>query len=171
LHPLLHAFLQVCLLRSGPQDLPSSGFLLLAALVLHALSGVGLALAYQSVAAALGVGITDTVLLAVMTGSLLYLQRHPERVGQTLTALAGTGFLLGVLALVPTWWWTLARAAGGDVSVPALLLLGLIVWSILVMGHILRHALSAPLPVGLVAAVAFYWVAVSLQDAIFPIGE
>jgi fumarate reductase subunit D len=106
-----------------------------------------------------------------MTGSLLYLQRHPERISQTLTALAGTGFLLGLFALAPTWWWTVARAAGEDVSIPTLLLLSLIVWSLLVMAHILRHALSAPLPIGLVAAVAFYGLAVSLQDALFPMGE
>ena len=52
---------------------------------------------------------------------------------------------------------------------PTILLLAVVVWSLVVMGHVLRHALSAPLIIGLVVALIFYWIAVSVQNALFPL--
>jgi hypothetical protein len=169
LHPLLSAFIQVCLLRRAPQDLPASAFLLYLTLGLHALSGTLLALAYQPLPWALGLGAFDTAVLALLTASLLYLSGRAARLQKSLTALAGSGALLGAVALLPTWWWMAAQASGGDLSLPALTMLVLVVWSIVVTGHVLRHSLSAPLPVGLGVAVVFYWVAVTLQDRLFPL--
>ena len=168
-HPLIAPFIQVCLLRSRPQDLPASALLVYLTLGLHAFSGTLLALAYQPLPWALALGVFDTAVLALLTASLLYVSRQPVRLQQTLSALAGSGALLGVLALVPTWWWVATQTGGGDLSLPALTMLVLVVWSIVVMGHVLRHALSAPLPVGIGVAVVFYWVAVTLQDRLFPL--
>ena len=171
MHPLIDPFIRICLLRQGPQDLPPSRPLLYLALGLYALSGAVLALAYQPIIQSVALGLSDTLLLTVMTGSLLYVQQRQARFVQTLTALAGTGFLLGVTALVPTWWWTLAHAGGAEANLPALLLLAIVVWSLFVVGHILRHALSAPLIVGLLVAVVFYWLALTVQDGLFPLPE
>ena len=171
LHPLLDPFIQICLLRKGPQDLPHSRRLLYLALGLYALSGVVLARAYLPMLQSVALGLSDTLLLTLMTGSLLYLQRQQARLVQTLAALAGTGFVIGVTALVPTWWSALVHAGGGEADLPALLLLAVVVWSLVVMGHVLRHALSAPLFVGLLVAVVFYWLALAVQDGLFPIPE
>lgn len=168
MYPLIEAFLQICLLRRGPQDLPRSTLLLYLVLGLYALAGVMLALAYQPIPSAIALSLTDTALLSAMTGLLLYLYGRTARVVQTLSALAGTGFLLALAALVPTWWWTTARASGADASLAPLALLALVVWSIAVAGHILRHALSAPFPIGLIVAVVFYWLSASMQTALFP---
>ncbi len=171
LDKLIHLFLEVLLLRKGPQDLPTAPFLLYLTLGLHALSGVALAFAYQPPFAALALGITDTALLALLTGSLLYLQRRQARLVQTLTALAGTGFVLALAALAPTWWLAHAHEAGSEAGLPAFALLGLVLWSLVVTGHVLRHALSAPLIVGVLIAIVFYWVALNVQDALFPLAD
>ena len=60
-------------------------------------------------------------------------------------------------------WWLLI--------LPAFALLGLVIWSLVVTGHVLRRALSAPLIVGVLIAIVFYWVAISVQDALFPLAE
>lgn len=171
LDKLIHVFLEVLLLRKGPQDLPTAPFLLYLTLALHALSGVALALAYQPPFAALALGATDTALLALLTGSLLYIQRRQMRLVQTLSALAGTGFVLALAALAPTWWLAHAHAAGSEAGLPAFALLGLVLWSLVVTGHVLRHALSAPLIVGVLIAIVFYWVALNVQDALFPLAD
>lgn len=171
MQPIIQAFLEICLLRRGPQDLPSSGFLLYLSLGLYALSGSLIALAYQPPLLAVALAISDTALLAALTVGVLYLHRRPRRVPQTLSALAGSGALLAVLALGPTWWWYVARTGDADPTAAAVMLLVLVVWGLVVMGHVLRHALSVPLIVGLVIAVTFYWIAVTVQNSLFPLPD
>lgn len=110
----------------------------------------------------------DTVLLSVMTMSVLYLQRLQDRLLQTLTALAGTGTLLGVVALPVSGWLHNAQLGGEEMALPALLLLLLIGWSLTVVGHILRHALSTVFVMGLLLALVFYWVTVKILNGLFP---
>jgi len=168
---LLRAFLDVCLLRRRPQDLPASLFLVYLTLAGHALTGLLLSLASHPLGPALVLGLTDTVLLAGLTASLLYVHKLQARLPQTLAALAGTGTLLSLIAFPLTYWWFALHAGAQDPTVPTVLLLAVVVWSLVVMGHILRHALSAPLLIGLVVAVIFYWIAVSVQNALFPLAS
>ena len=142
---LIRAFLDICLFRRGPQDLPASAFLLYLTLATHTLSGFLLSLGSHPAGTAAIAGVTDTALLALLTLSLLYMNRLAVRVPQTLSALAGSGTVIGVLALIPTYWMFSARAGNGDQTVPVVLLLVLIVWSLVVMGHIIRYALSTRL--------------------------
>lgn len=166
---LLRPFVEICLLRRGPQDLPPSPFLVYLALAAHAVSVGVQSLAIHSPLTALLSGIVDTGVLAALTYSLLYVARRPARVPQTLAALAGSGALLGVLALVPTGWWFLARQGGADPGGAWVLLLALVVWSLVVMGHVLRHALSTHLFAGLGLAAVFYWFAISVRETLFPV--
>ena len=168
---LLRAFLDICLLRRRPQDLPASMFLLYLTLAGHLLTGLLVSLASHPPASALLLGLSDTLLLVGLTASLLYVNQLQARFQQTLTALAGSGTLLSLVALPLTFWWFALRAVGEDPTMPAVLLLVIVVWSLVVMGHILRHALSAPLIIGLVVAVIFYWIAVSVQNAFFPLSS
>jgi len=161
--------MDICLLRRGPQDLPASAFLLYLALVAHTVSGFLLSVGNHPPGAAVMAGVTDTALLALLTLSLLYMNGQGARVPQTLSALAGSGTLIDVLALAPTYWLAGAQAGNDDRAVPVVLLLLLVVWSLVVMGHVLRHALSTRLFVGVVVAVVYYGIAVSVQDALFPL--
>jgi hypothetical protein len=110
----------------------------------------------------------DTLVLAALTASLLSMQRLGGRTLQSLTALAGSGAIISIAALVPVYWLVAVEHSGADNSVPVLLLVGMVIWSIAVMAHILRHALSSGPVVALVVAVMFYWLAVVIRNAAFP---
>lgn len=167
---IIKAFVDICLFRRGPQDLPASSFLLYLTLGAYAGSNFLLALGtYTPVTAAMA-SLADTALLAVLTLSLLYLHGRAARVRQTLAALAGTGTVLAVLALPPIYWLTV-QTAQGELSFPSLVVLALVVWSLAVIGHIIRHALATRLIVGLVVAMIFYWIAASVQGALFPLTQ
>jgi len=170
LRALISPFVNLCLLRVAPQDLPASWLLVGLTLVAYTLSGVLVSNVSLSTGHALLAGLTDTGLLCVLTVSLLYVQRVPARLPQTLTALAGTGTLFGVVALPVTSWLHTAHQAGEDTSLPALLLVGLIGWSLAVAAHILRHALSTVFFLGLVIAIAFYWISLQVLGSLFPVG-
>ncbi len=167
LRAILSPFIQICLLRQGPQDLPTSGILLAIALTAHTVISILLSNMSLSVASALLSGLVDTALLVVLTGVLLYVQRRNTRLIQTLTALAGTATILTTIALPISGWLHGADQAAGEGGFALLLLLIVTGWSLAVAGHIYRHALSVPFFVGLVLAVVFYWISVSVFRAMF----
>lgn len=164
---LFTAFLEVCLLRRRPQDLPHSLFLLKLTLAAYAAANIGLAAINLAPGPAVAAGVLDTVLLVAVTMVLLQLRRLPRRLPQTLTALAGSGALLNLLA-APVMLWLAALPEPAREGLPALLILGLVVWSLAVMAHILRHALDIPFFGGLLLAIAYFWLLLTAVYIVAP---
>jgi len=103
----------------------------------------------------------------VLTSSLLYFTKYSARIIQTLTALAGTNSLLGILIIPVLFWLEQIGLNEGDTSLPVLLLLGLIVWNLAVSAHILRHALAVPFFIGFFLTVVMYFLTVSILSQLF----
>jgi hypothetical protein len=170
LYPLIQFFAELCLLRRAPQDLPASALLLGTVLIADLLVGAVLGLAVDlSPLVALAEGLVDVIFtLGLLYLALRLLDRLP-RFLQTATALLGAGALLGVVAILP-----LSLLPSGESSqhsaLAGLLFLGLIGWSILVTGHILRHSFDLRLAQGVVIAVAYNLLVYSLISEIFSAG-
>lgn len=166
---LVRPFVEICLLRRGPQDLPNSAVLLAIVLVAHTVMSMLLSAVTLDVWNALLAGITDTILVSVLTGTLLYLHRLKARIVQTITAMTGTGAIISLVAIPLFIWLHGAQQSGAGNPVAALLVLGLIAWSLGVSGHILRHALSIPYVLGIVIAFAFFWISHSVFSSLFSV--
>ncbi|MFN2308962.1 MAG: hypothetical protein ABR553_04405 [Gammaproteobacteria bacterium] len=167
---MLWKLVEICLLRTGPQDLPAAprflalmvtGYLLVNVLISRLSFGLG---------AALAVSALDALLLAAFTQLLLRLAAKPERFNQTLAALAGTGMLLGLIAFPLIQGLTAAQTAGEANAGLALAWLAVLVWSLLILGHILRHALSIPLMTGVGLGVLYSLLSVMIVRGVFPGG-
>ncbi|MDT8320476.1 MAG: hypothetical protein RQ826_08100 [Xanthomonadales bacterium] len=154
--------LDILRLRAGPQDLPAGWSL-----------AIAMSLAYlgQGLIAARTLGETDAVprsLLAiavqvVAVAALLQLKRHSERLPQTITALTGTGFILGLISVF------LLQQADPEQPQPglALVYLALFIWSLTVDAHIYRHALSITMSRGALIAVLVFAANFVLFKAVF----
>ena len=169
MNALIKRFWEICLLRAAPQDLPASNFLVLAALTAYLGSGTTLLLSDINPLAALAQAALDAAALAVVTTVLLQLRRHPGRLAQTYTALVGSGTLLNLIALPITLGLLGAQEAGGGVGLFAMLWLGLLIWSLMVTGHIYRHALDIPFPAGIVIAMGYLVLILELTRTFFPV--
>lgn len=93
---------------------------------------------------------------AALLFAALQVRGHPARWLQSYTALLGAGALFGLISLA---YRGLASLFGAG-WLAELLDLSLFVWSLAVMGHILRHALEIPLAMGVAALFCiqcFYW--------------
>ena len=141
MNALFNLFLDICLFRKGPQDVPSSAALLKMCLLGYGLSGVLVLLISTPAPLALLQILLDMVLLSGLLYLALIAYRHPKRFEQTLSALTGTGTLMGLLAL-PLIVWLAHQDPSDDTQLPSLLTLLLMVWSIAIITHILRHALN-----------------------------
>ncbi|MTW21039.1 hypothetical protein [Allochromatium palmeri] len=165
---LIKFFVELCLLRRPPQDLPASemllGVVLLADLVIGVLVGITAGLSWLT---SLLQGLAEILLmLMALYAALTQLKRRP-RFLQTATALLGSGAMLGLVAIPPLSLNPTGSQESDLAALGAFLLLGLVIWGILVTGHILRHAFSITLGQGSAIAVAFQIVAVTLVSSLF----
>ncbi len=151
-------YVDICLLRAAPQDLPATQSVLVSALLAYAATSIALSVATQSFESAVLYGLADTLILAGLTYTLLTLRHFPQRLTQTLSALAGTGVVIGLFALP----LVLVKNA------PPLLLLVITVWSLAVTGHILRHALNVSLRMGILAGMGYLLVSLMLAMLLTP---
>ena len=112
--------------------------------------------------------LVDSALLAAMTYGVLISARYGARFVQTLSALAGAGALLGLVALPIFVWIDQEIARSGNPGLPRLLFLGLVVWNVAVIAHVLHHALSVNRWAGLLYALGFFIVSMLIMQMLFP---
>lgn len=162
---LVLLFVDICRLRRGPQDVPYSDALMALALAVYLLSGFFVLVIEQSAFAAAAQTGVDTAVLGVVAWGLLRLRGYPQRFTQAFTALTGTGALIQLASLLPSW---LFLVSGHQGHVAALLLVALLVWNIAVLAHIMRHALSTRLAVGVLSALTYTYLSYQALVWLFP---
>jgi hypothetical protein len=165
---LARAIFDIAMLRRGPEDLPASSFLFRLALLAYvALGTLGATFYTEGPGETLAQTGLDLVLVFGFFGLLLSIHRKMPRFGQTMTAVLGTGSLLYLLRL-PLDVWLNALPEGASATLPALSMLLLAVWSIIITGHILNRALEIPFLGGIVLGVAFFTLNVAAFATLFP---
>jgi len=146
-------FIDLCLLRANPQDLPTSTPLTVLAVGAYWLTDVIGVLDTLSWSSAVIAAVTDTLLLVVATTMALRLRQSENRLPQTLSALAGSGAMLSALA------WLATSLSRGTIP-PEWVWLPFLVWYTVVFGHVLRHALTISFAAGV--AIGFLYLILSI---------
>jgi hypothetical protein len=162
---LLRFFIQLAILRRGPQDLPASAVLLVLLAVLNVLIGTanGVEL-FGGPRAALGANLLDLFLTMVLLFALLQFKSHVARWQQTACAFFGLGVLAGLIML-----FVRSPAEALGISGFAMLLdLILAIWLHIALGNVLRHALGVPLLAGVMITLSYTVLAFNLIARIFP---
>jgi hypothetical protein len=152
---LVSVFWDIVLLRRGPRDLPASGSLLVGVAAVYLATSVATARIGFGPSLAIVRGLLDIGILVGAFSMLLALRRRGHRLLQTLTALLGAG-----LVLAPPNMALVLAARAHPTQDGALLLLHftlvlLLVWEVIVTGHIVREALDVPLFTGIAVATSY----------------
>lgn len=155
----LRIFVDIVLWRRGPQDLPASRLLVgltLAAYV--AVSAVQLALLDEPATTWFFFLVADPVLLMAWVWLVLKLFGHLERYAQTVSAVLGTGALLGLVLYLPLQFIMPASADGQAAPLAQALGLGLVAVFALVTGRIIKLATDSNLFTGIGVALTYFLV-------------
>ena len=112
--------------------------------------------------------LVDLALLGGFAWAVLRIGGHPERFGQTLTALFGTGFLLALANLPFSLWLDSVPPGATQPAIAMVAILGLLFWSVMIGGHIYSRALSQSAAVGLLIAVLYLFVNLVVVLPILP---
>lgn len=158
---LLQVYLQICVLRKGPQDLPASKFLLQFCIVLYLVSGSVLLATEMSWLQSLMQAATEAGMLGLFLFALLRIFEKSARFVQTATAAYGCGAVMTVLTLPVLFWAQSLQQANQNIEMASFLLLGMLAWSFVILGHILRLALDRARFTGM--ALAFFYMILSYQ--------
>ncbi len=165
---LFDLFLDICLLRRGPQDVPASWALLKLSLVAYGLTSLLVQLVSVQPSTALLQALLDVGLLAGLTYAVLRALGHSMRFTQTLTALAGAGALLGLVILPVVIWMDRESASGSEPGLPVLVFFAWLIWSVAVVAHVLRHALSTSLATAVIYTLGYLVISVVVASWFFP---
>lgn len=158
---VLQRFIQICLFRAGPADLPMSRWLFKLAILGYLL--VGTAVSHVDNAALLVnlvASLADTVLMMLTCWLLLWYRGLGARYLQTVTAMAGAGSVMGIVGLPLLWLFRQVEPHGQLTSLVLLLVMVVVFWSLLVTAHIFRQALE--IRPGMAAIVTVLYTIVSL---------
>jgi len=165
---LLLRFIDICLLRAGPQDLPASTVLLTLTLIAYSTAGLLLSLVSTSLTNALLLVVADVLLLAGLAYLILWIRLLTARFLQTLTALTGTGAILEFSIWPVLYWQQLSVATNGPgLLIASLLLWVWLFWNIAVVGHILRHTLSTTFFNGALLSLLYMFISISVVRTLF----
>jgi len=160
---LITRFLDICFLKAGPQDLPNSIWLMKFSLVVYFALAVISQLLEYSLSMSLAAAIAELILMMLIVAILLQLRGYSERFNQTVTAMAGTGTIISLIALPLV---NLASGISPDQmtftdNVIMVLIMTVLLWSLMVTAHIFRNALE--IKAGLaVALTVVYTIALML---------
>ena len=162
------SWLEQSLLKRAPQEDAFSYPALAGAL--SAYVGIDLLQAISSSPwpTAWAITLVDTLAMVAFAWVVLQLTGKSPRLVQTLTALAGTGVVLGLVGLPLVLQAARAQQLG---EMPASLAIGwllMLAWSIAVQAHIFRHALTTRYGLGLVLAGLHTVLAFGLLEVFFP---
>ena len=164
----LVSWLQQCLLRRAPQDDALSYSALQWSIVAYVLMDLLQARASSDWTVSLGMTLLDTLVMLLFAWAVLLLTKKSGRLVQTLTALAGTGTVLGMLGLPLILQAARTQTENGPAVILVLGWVLMLVWSIAVQAHIFRHALSTAYGTGLLLAGLHTVLMITLVESLFP---
>lgn len=150
---LLKHFVQICIFRKGPQDLPTSSALPLFALLFNQLAGLSFALVDPRLMAVRPLLrlLLEAMLTIALSWTLLRLAHKGPRFPQTVSALLAADACVALCALP-----IVAVLHGtGHPQLFKILLSILFIWLLIINSWIFRHALSISLGYATLIAVAY----------------
>jgi len=166
---ILLRFIDICRLRAGPQDLPTSKFLMTITLLAYGLLVVLLTAGDQGPGVAVQVAVVATLTLAGLAYIVLWVRDFTERYVQLLTAMAGCGVLLELIR----WPLVLMQQYGANdggsffVVTAAILLWGLLVWEVAIIANIFKHGLDTSMWMAAIISCFYVFLSFRIMRTLF----
>lgn len=168
----VQAFFNIAILRSGPEDLPDSPFLLGLTLAVYLGIGIPLTLINFGPSVMLArVVVADLATLFIGMWVLLSLAGFRSRYMRTVTAMLGTDALLSALSIPFSLLRQSVPDAEPGMAMPIVVAFAMSFWVVAINGHIFSRALSRPFVIGLLIAIAYFFLHMTVLFELAPSGN
>ena len=162
---LVKLFWEICLLRKGPQDVPAAAALFWLLLVVGLFVDLFIAANFVEFQSAVLLVVSNTLVLFGVVICLLLIFRYTNRVTQTLTTLIGTGLLFSFIR-IPLMF--VFKAMPDHAGIFGFVEIFVLIWSLVVIAHILRHALTIEWLLAAMLSFGYFMVSYQLANYFIP---
>ena len=153
---IVKTLFEICLLRKGPEDLPSQNELIVILLGINLLVSIWLGSVVHNLQLSTLLSIIGVVFTFAFVKILL--SKKPERFAQTFCAMLGAATLIDIVSL-PIIYPLLSETANENIIVIfRMLALAIYVWFVVVCGFIFSRAISSALGYGISISVGYMLV-------------
>ena len=165
---LINRFVDICLLRRGPQDLPSSPVLTALCVVAYFGLATGSEVVLGKPERALTWGLAAIAILLTLVYGLLAYRKVASRFPQTASAIAGCGTLY-LMVYLPLSAALISETGQGSPVSSFLFLIWVVVffWGFIIEGHIYRNALGISLPAGVLVSTLMFALVTVIYHGMF----
>ena len=163
---LIRIWIDIIRLRKGPDAIPQSTVVLAVAVALWLGGSILLVLAFDEFdLKGFIIVVLTSVIGLICYAAILNLFGRANRLLQTLSAIIGCGALLTIAFAVGKFLISLLGGAGFSGNVVFLVVL----WSVLVEGHIISRAIDRPFLLGFVFALAVLFLQLYVDMVVNPL--
>ncbi len=163
---IISRFIDLCLFRASPSDLPVSHNLLKITLFSYFVLAVIVNQLDTTWNISFIVSLADVLLMVVITYLLLNYRGLQSRYTQTVTALAGTGCCMSIVGFPILWWFFQIDPEKQAVSFAMLLMVALLLWSLMITAQIFRHSLEIKAGTATLITLAYITVSIVITGLI-----
>lgn len=135
-------FIDICLFKAGPADVPSSHWLLKLTLLVYFILGVIVSRLDGAWDVSLFISLADMLVMMVFVWLILSFRGLQKRYKQTLTAMAGAGSCIGIVGIPIVMLFNQVSEQERLSNYTMLLMIAVMFWSLMVTAHIFRFALE-----------------------------
>lgn len=139
---LIRFYIDLCLFKASPAELPASQWLLRLTLFAYFIIGTGIGFIDSPMMISVASSLADTIAMVVVLWFLLNFRGMLNRYQQSLTALAGAGCCIGIVGIPVMLLFSQVDVKDQMTSYIMLLMIALMFWSLMVTAHILRKSLD-----------------------------
>ncbi|MES9880531.1 MAG: hypothetical protein ABW185_06565 [Sedimenticola sp.] len=168
---LINLFIDICLLRSAPQDIPTSTFLLAVSVFFGLTTGtLVISDTFGGVVPAFLAQLIDLMMVYMLLHFALRFLGKSERLVQAATALFASGTIINLLSMPLQLLVSSDPDASATVGLGALLYLMLMLWGMLIVAHILRHTFEVRFGHGLLISIGYFLLVNAVVSSLFQVG-
>lgn len=165
---LLRAFAGIAMLRLDPSVLPASIVLLvLTAAAYVAASAVASRVVIDD-GHWLGRALVDAGITLAYFRLVLAVRGRSDRFRQTMSAILGASLLLAPLVIALQWVFGIDGASEFVKVLATAALMAVVIWTILIVGHVLQSAIEVGRVAAIALALAWFFANVLIVERVYP---
>jgi len=150
-----------------PQDLPAGKNQMHLAILLNLFTHILALVTLVGIGQAAVWALLDVAIASVVLYLALMITSRLARFEQALGAICGAGAIMNFAAM-PILHLTQTPVGQAPNAIAMLSNFVLLVWSLSLIGHVIRHTFEIRMPISIVAAVMYYLFIMSVFAAVFP---
>ena len=153
---LISFYTHLTLLRTKPQDGPVSETLQKFLIIVFLISGTTKSLMFYDMTRSMVSSVIDLAFLVLFIHVLLASKK--QRIHQTLNAMLGAGIILSAVLTIASHNLIVGPDTKTLSPIASIIFFLIFAWVVLVHAHIIRHAMDAPLSVGVLTSLGYSFI-------------